>query len=89
MVSIPDREMFSPPGGFGVAARDGGTGVIERDMPPASFDSFDFLLPRFHDFIMSFAGYGRRVGWKDLFRMTRTRRREGCCDGNCESAGDL
>lgn len=41
MVSMPDREMFSPFGGFGVVAREGGIGVTERDTTPGSLLSLD------------------------------------------------
>ena len=106
MVSIPDRDMFSPPGGFGVAARDGGTGVIERDRTPASLLSFD---SRDHSvshrrFLQDRSRYtysccpSSTTSWRlllaemevfcqDLSGMARTRHQEGCCGGNCESAG--
>lgn len=43
MVSIPKRAMFSPPGGLGVCAREGGMGVTERDWMPGSFESLGSL----------------------------------------------
>lgn len=107
IVSIPEREMFSPPGGFGVAARDGGTGVIERESTPASLLSFDsrcepvsrqrlqnrslqtyFCCPNsMTSWCLLLAEMD--VNCRDLFRSARTRRQEGCCGSNCESAGDL
>lgn len=39
IVSIPEREMFSVPGGLGVCALEGGNGVMERETTPASLDS--------------------------------------------------
>ena len=41
IVSIPEREMFSVPGGLGVCALEGGNGVTERETTPASLLSLD------------------------------------------------
>ena len=55
MVSMPERAMFSPPGGFGVDALDGGTGVMERETTPASaFESLDSV--RYHEWTRTRAG---------------------------------
>ena len=50
MVSMPERKMFSPLlGGLGVCAREGGTGVTEREMTPGSLLSFDSVRRQHED----------------------------------------